>query len=246
MAVHLVTTESKLHLIAGYENGHTAHFSQSQGGGSQWDCTGTYKLHMQPLLSLSPSPTQHCYYTSGADSVIARQPFTWAASACASTTQTQAYSEPKIVQTKHAGQQSLVVRPDGRVFATAGWDGRVRVYSAKTMAELACLKWHREGVYAVDFAEVLEGDAGVASEIGSEVDASSAGAGAGAGAAELDYGAGVDAEGAGDGTSGREMQVTGKGVRAVTVAQRRNTRAQNTHWLAAGSKDGKVSLWDIY
>lgn len=31
-----------------------------------------------------------------------------------------------------------------------------------------------------------------------------------------------------------------------TVQQRRDQRVQGTHWLAAGAKDGKVSLWDIY
>lgn len=31
-----------------------------------------------------------------------------------------------------------------------------------------------------------------------------------------------------------------------TVQQRRDDKAQTTHWLAAGAKDGKVSLWDIY
>ncbi|KAB8342841.1 hypothetical protein FH972_022439 [Carpinus fangiana] len=31
-----------------------------------------------------------------------------------------------------------------------------------------------------------------------------------------------------------------------TVAQTREEKAQTTHWLAVGSKDGKISLWDIY
>ena len=31
-----------------------------------------------------------------------------------------------------------------------------------------------------------------------------------------------------------------------TVPQRRDQKAQGTHWLAVGAKDGKVSLWDIY
>lgn len=31
-----------------------------------------------------------------------------------------------------------------------------------------------------------------------------------------------------------------------SVQRKRDEKAQSTHWLAAGSKDGKVSLWDIY
>jgi hypothetical protein len=34
--------------------------------------------------------------------------------------------------------------------------------------------------------------------------------------------------------------------RELTVTQQRAHKTQSTHWLAAGSKDGKVSLWDIY
>ncbi|KAI0022505.1 WD40-repeat-containing domain protein [Xylariomycetidae sp. FL0641] len=66
----------------------------------------------------------------------------------------------KTVHTKHAGQQSLRLRSDGRIFATAGWDGRARVYSTKTLGELAVLKWHGVGCYAVAFADVGESRSG--------------------------------------------------------------------------------------
>ena len=48
------------------------------------------------------------------------------------------------------------MRSDGNIFATAGWDSRVRIYSTKTMKEVACLKWHKKGVYATVFAEILD------------------------------------------------------------------------------------------
>jgi ASTRA-associated protein 1 len=32
----------------------------------------------------------------------------------------------------------------------------------------------------------------------------------------------------------------------MTVSEERDQKAKTTHWLAVGSKDGKVSLWDIY
>jgi hypothetical protein len=32
----------------------------------------------------------------------------------------------------------------------------------------------------------------------------------------------------------------------LSVAERRDAAARNAHWLALGSKDGKVSLWDIF
>nr|POE51797.1 astra-associated protein 1 [Quercus suber] len=34
--------------------------------------------------------------------------------------------------------------------------------------------------------------------------------------------------------------------RPLTVVEQRVAKTQSTHWLAAGSKDGKISLWDIY
>ena len=114
-------------------------------------------------------------------------------------------TETKVLQTKHAGQQSLSVRGDGKIFATAGWDGRVRVYAAKGVKKLAVLKWHKEGCYATAFAEILDGQSGTSDEDGSTV-----------------------------------------ARRELTVAQQRAFKSQSTHWLAAGSKDGKVSLWDIY
>lgn len=100
-------------------------------------------------LSISPFPDTAPYFlTSSADAVIAKHPLHLSTSTA---------PEPaKVVNTKHSGQQSISVRSDGKIFATAGWDTRIRVYSAKTMKELAVLKWHREGCYAVAFGEVLE------------------------------------------------------------------------------------------
>lgn len=121
----------------------------------------------------------------------------------------------KINNTKHAGQQSLSVRSDGRLLVTGGWDSRVRIYSTKTLKEVAMLKWHKEGVYAVAFAELLE-----ASTLErSRWEVSSANLG------------------------GAVMkQETG-----LSKLQRvREEKMQVKHWLAAGAKDGKVSLWDIF
>jgi WD40 repeat protein len=116
----------------------------------------------------------------------------------------------KTNETKHSGQQSLHVRSDEKIFATAGWDGCVRVYSTKTMRELAVLKWHKQGCYALAFADLSSHQ----TEISKSKNAH----------------------------SGGEKNQTA----LETVGQRRETKAQTTHWVAAGSKDGKVSLWDIY
>lgn len=102
--------------------------------------------------------------------------------------------------------------------ATAGWDKKVRVYGAKGMREVAVLKWHREGCYAVAWADVLPTNRGDTEGIR------------------------VDTE---------ENETTGKDGDEETSAlarirEARAQKAQNIHWLAAGGKDGKISLWEIY
>jgi len=145
--------------------------------------------------------------TSSADAIIAKHPLPILTAAPAPDAPgTSPPNEPiKVIHTKHYGQQSTAIRSDGRIFATAGWDSRIRVYSIKTMKELAVLKWHREGCYAVAFGEILDGGGG-----------------------------GGEQEGDGD---AREV---------LSVEKRREKRVKETHWVAGGAKDGKISLWEIY
>jgi WD40 repeat protein len=183
-------------VAAGYESGHIALWRHSPSA-HKWETTYLHKTHSQPVLALDVALRMRCFFSSSADAIVARHPLGFDG---------EPETETKAVQTRHAGQQSLSVRGDGKVFATAGWDGRVRVYAAKGLREVAVLKWHKEGCYATAFAEILDG----------RIEASSSN---------------------GDGAVAR---------RELTVAQQRAFKSQSTHWLAAGSKDGKVSLWDIY
>ena len=84
------------------------------------------------------------------------------------------------------------------------------MYGLKNMKELAVLKWHKEGCYAVAFAEVEQGE-----EKGQPNEN------------ENEHGL---------------VKRSGK----MMVREERESRAQRGHWLAVGSKDAKVSLWDIY
>lgn len=198
--------ENALYVIAGYESGRTYLF-KGNANYNGWETMYTACPHSQPILSLDISPLFDVYYTSSADAVIAKHPLLQAIG------QQQPIKE---VQTRHSGQQGLKIRTDGKIFATAGWDRKARVYSAKTVKELAVLKWHKEGCYAIAFGEV-----------------SSAGAGASVIATEMPTSTTVTTRASG-------------GALQSTVGQARLERTQKTHWLAVGSKDGKVSLWDIY
>jgi WD40 repeat protein len=199
MCVRVLIQNGQLVLIVGYESGYCCVWRYAQDK-DQWALLSTIKSHSQPILSLDIAKSLQRYYTSAADATIASH----------SLTDLTASQPMKTNETKHSGQQSLHVRSDEKIFATAGWDGCVRVYSTKTMRELAVLKWHKQGCYALAFADLSSHQ----TEISKSKNAH----------------------------SGGEKNQTA----LETVGQRRETKAQTTHWVAAGSKDGKVSLWDIY
>lgn len=202
-------TNHSLTVITGYENGQTAVTILTQS--KSWETTYISQSHSQPVLSLSVSPGNDYYLTSAADAIIAKHPIPPPALISGSAETTAI----KTIQTKHSGQQGLRIRNDGKIFATAGWDARVRVYSCKGMKELAVLKWHKEGCYAVAFAKV---DDEPETEVGSK-----------------------------NNTEDRALATRSSGlISGLTVKDNRIRMAQKAHWLAAGSKDGRISLWIIY
>lgn len=266
MAVSILYVSSRLTLIVGYESGHTTVVQENPIIG--WCRLYLSQPHSQPILSLGVTLNMASYITSGADGIIAKHPLSSLSppltqlvqpqsgptpqktpvknpsllsgmfAQTPSTASTQPPKSPvkpevvtkplKVVQTKHSGQQSLRIRNDGKIFATAGWDTKVRVYSVASLKELAVLKWHKEGCFAVAFAEVIntqEGKEGT-SEGKLEGDKTNT-----------------------ESTEGGETAMVAPPKRvglAVSPKERRIQQATQTHWVAAGSKDGKVSLWDIY
>ncbi|TQN69010.1 ASTRA-associated protein 1 [Colletotrichum shisoi] len=200
----------RLTLVAAYENGLA---TVMQLVGEIWTTTYLAQVHKQPILSLDVVADQGYFLTSGADAVVAKHPIPLANSVAADGVLVQ---QPlKISNTKHSGQQGLRIRDDGRIFATAGWDATVRVYSSKTLKEVATLKWHQVGCYAVALAKVC-GTTRTDEIRGTSNDPNQPPSGLVPHAGQL------------------------------SVKDRRIQQAQNAHWLAAGSKDGKVSLWDIF
>lgn len=189
-----------LTVIAGHESGHTV-VSQLTSSDT-WETLYTAQAHTQPILSLDVSQSKEFYFTSSADAIIAKHPVPISIENAIMAVESMPL---KILQTKHSGQQGLRIRNDGKIFATAGWDSKVRVYGTKGMKELAVLKWHKEGCYSVAFAAIVE-----------------------------------------EKIETREEISLVERIGTMTVQEQRTWKAKTTHWLAAGSKDGKVSLWDIY
>lgn len=238
MAIHLLVSPSsgELYATCGYEDGHVMVFARRRrlqeqdvlarvrGISSPWKWEKVYlsRPHTQPILSLDVAPSKDYFLSSSADAALVRHPIP-TPSAVAGHTEG---SPLRTVNTKHSGQQGLRIRSDGKIFATAGWDCRIRVYSCKTMRELAVLKWHQEGCYAAAFAEVST-DSSDANSILSAVDSKPQSQ---------------------DEAQHENSQIIRRdgGSSLVEVQRQRNQKTQKTHWLAAGSKDGKISLWDIY
>ncbi|OKL58085.1 ASTRA-associated protein 1 [Talaromyces atroroseus] len=218
------TQDDLIYMLSGYEDGHVmVHVGRASTEPSKpWTWVKIYasRPHSQPILSLDSVQSEgresqfpQFFYTSSADALIVKHPIPEMShsSLLLHATPVSVENTPlKVLNTKHAGQQGLRVRGDQKIFATAGWDARIRVYSCRSVKELAVLKWHTEGCYAVAFAGIL-------SSVSTEDETSEAVVSAG--------------------QTDSPLQV---------VRQQRNQKAQQTHWLAAGSKDGKISLWDIY
>ena len=218
MALSIQAESTKVQVAAGYESGHTMVFVQSDPGAA-FERLYCAQTHIQPILSLVISPCKEHYVTSSADANISVHPLPLGRNIWKTD-----LKPLKTIATKHAGQQGLSYRSDGKILATAGWDSNVRVYSKKTMKEVAVLKWHKEGCYATAFATV---DPVIARPSSSSSDENPHTQNV------------VNGNFARDVTKQRSSAVS-------TVQQRREEKARTTHWLAAGSKDGKVSLWNIY
>ena len=266
MALSLFYRGVTLTLIAAYENGLVIAAELRKNG--IWVPIYQVTPHSQPILSLDVSPDKDYFFTSSADSMIVKHPIPQATpdhmpiretppSDNATTTQPQAgdankgaslpsatlasQHQPqvpdsrrdntiellttplKVVNTKHSGQQSLKIRSDARIFATAGWDSKIRIYSVKTMKEVAVLKWHQVGCYTVSFSS-LEQRSDTKNPEGTDTEFADAQA---------------------DTEPSTSTTLVPKLVE-LTVRDKRIQQAKTAHWLAAGSKDGKVSLWDVF
>lgn len=237
MAVHLLVFSSgELYATCGYEDGHVMVFvrrsrleeqdvmARVNGSSNPWKWEKSYssRPHTQPVLSIDVAPSKDHFLSSSADAALVKHPIPTLSAVTGHVEE----SPLRSVNTKHSGQQGLRIRSDGKVFATAGWDCRIRVYSCKTMKELAVLKWHQDGCYAAAFAEISTDSTDVNNSLPTTASSPKP-------QDEPQY-------------ENDQIARRDGGSSLVEVQRQRNQKTQRTHWLAAGSKDGKISLWDIY
>ncbi|KAK9469986.1 WD40-repeat-containing domain protein [Dipodascopsis tothii] len=121
-------------LVAGYESGHVAVYALATGA-----TVAVHAIHKQPVLGVAAGPD--FVLTSAADSRLARVPL--------------AGGEVEVVDTKHSGLGAVSVRDDGRVAVAGGWDGNVRVFSARTLRQLGVFAGPRAGRSAAGASAAL-------------------------------------------------------------------------------------------
>lgn len=165
MALLLVEVKgsSDYALVASYESGLVAVYRLvDTSGGYKPLLLYAIKCHSQPILSLDVDPVAHLWFlSSAADAKIVQHPLSSLLVASSlSKNEDPWILEPKVVfHAKHAGLSALTVRSDAKLFATAGWDGMIRVFDARAKIKqqsfraLAVFKGGRQnGVTTVAFS----------------------------------------------------------------------------------------------
>ena len=119
------------------------------GDDAQWST----QLHTEPVLCVDAmvdplDPTAWFGVSGSADASIG------VFRVCV---ETGVFVKEQTLTIKESGLSDVKIRPDGKVFATAGWDGCIRVFGVKKLQPLAIMRYHEVGVHAIEFGNVHEG-----------------------------------------------------------------------------------------
>ena len=57
------------------------------------------------------------------------------------------------VAVKNPGFNDIVIRKDGKIVATAGWDKQIRIFGCKKLKPLAILSYHKDSINCLTFSE---------------------------------------------------------------------------------------------
>ncbi|KAK4515886.1 Carboxylic acid transporter [Mucor velutinosus] len=137
MAVELFRTSDGLFVLAAYESGATALWEIKQSKSTlMWQM----KEHQEPVLDLSIDPFRTFVISSSADNQICKYSLATG-------------DVINKITIKKSGAVALRIRPDNKIFALGGYDGRIRLFSVKSMKPLAVLSYHKDTVYSVDFSQ---------------------------------------------------------------------------------------------
>ncbi|KAF9103880.1 ASTRA complex subunit, partial [Mortierella sp. AM989] len=141
-----------LHMLVGYEDGSVCLFREStlllpvtQGKKQKRDMEVLWsiKRHREPILALDVSSDLQFAVSCGSDNILVKYNL---------SSHLQGVPEVLQVALKSNGIADIKIRSDNKIMGLAGWDGRIRIFSAKSLKPLAVLKHHREGLNCLGFA----------------------------------------------------------------------------------------------
>jgi len=124
--------------------------SYEDGGIYFWDILTTKllmsnKLHTQPALCLSVNKESNRGLSGSADNNIVAFSFNY---------DTLSLKIDAKLPLQKPGIAAIKFRDDEKIFASAGWDHRIRIFDAKKLKPLAILKYHTAAVNDIAFSNV--------------------------------------------------------------------------------------------
>ncbi|KAM9995640.1 hypothetical protein ACTFIY_001811 [Dictyostelium cf. discoideum] len=131
-------SNDQIRLCTGYENGELL----------IWDLRNTSiplvssKLHNEPILSFALSNNSTKGISGSADTNIIEFNINY---------ESKQFNITKTHKLNNGGISEIKIRNDEKIYATAGWDKRIRIFNFKKQTPLAILKYHTESVYSIDF-----------------------------------------------------------------------------------------------
>ncbi|XP_037679465.1 guanine nucleotide-binding protein subunit beta-like protein 1 isoform X5 [Choloepus didactylus] len=137
MSLRLWQANDRPLLLAGYEDGSVALWSVPERR-----AVSRAVCHPEPVLGLDFDPRGARGVSGSAGKALA----VW------SLDEQQTLKVCSTHELTNPGVADVVLRPDRKILATAGWDHRVRVFRWSTMKPLAVLDFHRASVHCVAFA----------------------------------------------------------------------------------------------
>ncbi|TFK72948.1 WD-40 repeat-containing protein [Pluteus cervinus] len=142
-------SNDELKILCSYENGSVALRKYTRADklksveGRGWDTIWNVKLHTETIMGMCVSIDNQLALSVSADNLVGRYDLSGSRSVEESC---------QSFRTKHSGNGCVAIRDDGRVCAVGGWDGRVRLFSVKSMKPLGTLSYHKSNIQALEFA----------------------------------------------------------------------------------------------
>ncbi|KAF9145905.1 Guanine nucleotide binding protein (G protein), beta polypeptide 1-like [Mortierella sp. GBA39] len=266
------TDEGTLNMLVGYEDGSVTLFRDSTvastaGTPATTNTTNTAmkskrtmetvwstKYHREPVLAVDVSSKAGFAISCGSDNVLVKYDLS-----------SSLQGTPEVVKSalKANGMADGKIRSDEKVIALAGWDGRIRLFSSKTLKPLAVLKYHREGLYCLGFSEIKEqheqqlmenktpsllasSNESVFAASFTTIPGTTTGTSDSIATGENDDRDGGDNDNESSDESGSDSDSDSGDDSELEDALADRQRWSKRHWIAVGGKEQRISLWDIY